>query len=398
LLVLPLLLGVFPLSSSGQVPDSAPDAAGPPTRLEQPSPGPPTTATEFFQRVHRIREYLQEFVDTSAVPGVSLALGVGDRFTRFEAFGYADLENGRPVTPHTRFRIGSISKTLTAAALTGMVQDGAIDLDATVQTYVPEFPEKEDPVTLRQLAYHLSGIRHYRGDEALSNRPFDTVLEALSVFREDPLVTRPGSAYSYSTYGYTLLSAAMERASGMPFLDLMEEEVFRPLRMIQTGPEVKSHLHPEQATGYEPDYQGGAELAWETDLSNKWAGGGYVSTAGDLLKFARAHLGEGFLRPEALDLLWSPPTLPDGTSSPMGMGWQAPQRASDGKEVVAAGGNAIGGLTVLIVIPEDEVVVVFMTNMGNAPIGRVPVGVLRLLLGIGDPDQPSSPSTIGGGS
>jgi CubicO group peptidase (beta-lactamase class C family) len=255
--------------------------------------GAPTTPAEFFQRVEEIRGFLHEFVDTSAVPGVSVALGVGD-FTRFEAFGWADLEASVPVTPHTRFRIGSVSKVLTAAAPGLLVESGAVDLDATIQRYVPGFPEKQHPVTLRHLAGHQSGIRHYRGGEALSSRHFDSVSEALSVFAEDPLVAEPGSAFTYSTYGYTLLSAAMERASGRTFLDLIQETVLEPIGMTHTAPEMKGALHPDQAVGYEPDYAGGVEIPPKTDLSNKWAGGGYVSAAGDLLKFARAHLTEGF--------------------------------------------------------------------------------------------------------
>lgn len=393
-------LCIAPAHPLGQTRGLEEEVAHPRTQEEQVPAGIPTTATEFFERVAEIREYLQAFVDTSAVPGLSLGLGVGDRFTRFEAFGYADAESGRPVTPHTRFRIGSISKTLTAEALGRLIEKGRIDLDAMVQTYVPEFPEKQYPITLRNLAYHQSGIRHYRGNEALSNRPFSSVLDALSVFADDPLLAEPGATFTYSTHGYTLLSAAMERAAGTPFLELMKEEVLVPLRMTQTAAELKGNLDPLQATGYELGAGGEPEVAPETDLSNKWAGGGYVSTAGDLMKFARAHLGNPYLGPTILDLLWTAPILPDGTASPMGMGWQI-ARDQDGREIVVAGGNAIGGTTVVFAVPEEEVVVVFMTNIGNAPIRGVPARVLGMLLGaiprgeeatpaIHDPPSPSS--------
>ncbi len=346
--------------------------------------GPPTTATEFFRRVDLIREYLDAFVDTSAVPGVSLALGVGDSFTRFDAFGYADLEAEDPVTPHTRFRIGSVSKALTAAALGGLVEAGSLDLDAPVRRYVSEFPEKEQPITLRHLALHRGGIRHYRGDEALSNRHYAEVIDALSVFADDPLLAEPGTTFSYSTYGFTLLSAAMERAAGIPFLALMEERVLEPLGMTRTGPEVKGQLHPHQAIGYEPGPGGGATVPPETDLSNKWAGGGYVSTAGDLLRFARAHLNGEFLEPGTRDLLWGSGPEAEAGNQPRGIGWQV-ARLPNGTSLLVAGGNAIGGTTVVFVVPETRVVVVVVTNMGNAPIRGVPMHILRILLGESSP-------------
>ncbi len=365
----------------GLAPGRGPQRAGVLRPEADSARGVPTTPTEFFQRVEEIRDFLQEFVDTSAVPGVSVALGAGD-FTRFETFGWADLEADVPVTPHTRFRIGSVSKVLTAAALGLLVESGGLELDATIQRYVPEFPEKQHPITLRHLAAHQSGIRHYRGDEALSNRQFGSVVEAVSVFAEDPLVAEPGSAFTYSTYGYTLLSAAMERASGRAFLDLMRETVLEPIGMTHSSPEIKGALHPDQAVGYEPDYAGGALVAPETDLSNKWAGGGYVSTAGDLLKFARAHLREGFLSQETLDLLWWEKSTADGPPTRHGLAWQSGVMESDGRSFVAAGGNAIGGTTVMIIFPEDQVIVVFMTNIGNAPIRGVPRRLTRILLGV----------------
>ncbi|MGD2122205.1 MAG: serine hydrolase domain-containing protein [Gemmatimonadota bacterium] len=359
--------------------------------------GVPKTPAEFFERVHEIKEFLEEFVDTSAVPGASIALGVGE-FTRFEGFGWANIEAKTPVTPETRFRIGSVSKVLTAAAMGLMVEAGDVDLDAVIQEYVPEFPRKEYPITLRHLATHQAGIHHYRGDEALSNRRFGSVLEAISVFAEDPLVAEPGSAFNYSTYGYTLLSAALERASGQTFLDLMQERVLEPIGMTHTGPEISGSLHPDQAVGYEPDYAGGVRIPPETDLSNKWAGGGYVSNAADLLRFARAHLTGSFLRQETLELLWQEQTTADGTPTGHGIAWQTgvmetggeadgeadgeTAGEADGRRFVAAGGNAIGGTTVMVAFPDEEVVMVFMTNIGNAPIRGVPQRLVRILLGV----------------
>jgi serine beta-lactamase-like protein LACTB len=342
--------------------------------------GIPKNAVEFSQRVQEIKGFLQEFMKTSAVPGVSLALGVGDELTHFEGFGFSDLGSGRPVTPQTKFRIGSVSKTLTAAALGLLLEEGKLDLDADVRRYVPEFPDKGDPITLRHLACHQSGIRHYRGDEVLSDSPYKSVLEGLKVFAGDPLIGKPGTAHSYSTYGYTLLSAAMERGAGQAFLALMAEKVLRPLQMTQTEPEVGGRPLPDQTTGYVIGADGKAQVAPKTDLSVIWAGGGFVSTAGDLLKFARAHFHGRFLQPRTLDLLWTPQILKDGTQTHTGIGWQVAQ-TPNGRRLLVAGGNSIGGTVVMFVLPEERVVLAFLTNMTSAPIRGVPKKALGILLG-----------------
>jgi serine beta-lactamase-like protein LACTB len=344
--------------------------------------GIPKTAAEFSGRVREVDEYLREFLKKSVVPGISVAMGVGDEFTHSEGFGFSDLASRRPVTPQTRFRIGSVSKTLTGIALGILLEEKKLDLDADVRRYVLEFPDKGFPITIRHLAYHRSGIRHYVGDEVLSDRYYKSVLDALKVFADDPLVAKPGTAFSYSTYGYTLLSAAMEQGSGQPFPDLMKENVLKPFEMTQTELEVGGLSLLGQATGYEAGADGKPEVAPKTDLSVKFAGGGFVSTAGDLLKFARALLSGHFLRKETLDLLWTPQPGRDATKATLGLGWQV-TRTPNGKRLLMTGGNAIGGTAVMFVVPEEGVVLAFVANMGNAPVRGVPRKALGILLGEG---------------
>ena len=132
-----------------------------------------------------------------------------------------------PVSPDkSLFRVGSVSKTFTAAALGKLVEAGKLALDRPIQAYVPEFPEKEYPITLRLLAGHLACIRHYRGSEFLSNEYYATVGEGLEIFKDDPLLFKPGTKYAYSSYGWNLISAAIENTSKEPFLDVMEKVVF----------------------------------------------------------------------------------------------------------------------------------------------------------------------------
>jgi len=158
---------------------------------------------------------------TRGIPGVTLAVAVDGRIVYAEGFGYADLEQRVPVWPTTKFRIASDSKPLTAAGLLLLVEQGRIDLDPPVEKYVPSFPDKGAKITARLLAGHLAGIRHYQDDEFQIARHYDSVLEGLKIFADDPLVSPPGKEFHYSSYGFNLLSAVMESAAGENFLAYM---------------------------------------------------------------------------------------------------------------------------------------------------------------------------------
>ena len=126
-----------------------------------------------------------------------------------------------PVTPQTRFRVGSVAKPMTAVAVAQLVDAGRLDVDAPIQTYAPDFPTKRWPLTTRQVGAHLGGIRHYRGNEFMSNVRYPTVADGLTIFAADSLLHEPGTAYAYSSYGYNLISAVVEGASGEDFLGYM---------------------------------------------------------------------------------------------------------------------------------------------------------------------------------
>jgi CubicO group peptidase (beta-lactamase class C family) len=345
-------------------------------------------------RLSKVEDVLQAFADSTSVPGFAVTVAKKDDFFWSRAWGLADLATGRPMTPATRVRVGSISKPMTAALMGILFQEGILDLDAPVQEYVPSFPPKEWPVTVRQLAGHLGCVRHYESlAESLSNVHFETVEASLTPFADDPLVCEPGTESSYSTFGYALLSAVLEGAAGgEPFLDQMDRRVFSPMGLTDTRPDPGSlqstgtgrGAPPDEdfATPYEPGNGGEPVLAPEVDLSNKWAGGGFISTAEDLARFALAHLEPSPLRRETVELLWTPVTTTDGNTTPYGLGWQAGRGFGD-RLTIAHGGNAVGGLSVLILFPEEELVIAFSTNMGNAPIRGIPRRIAEIMVGEG---------------
>ncbi|PYP02153.1 MAG: hypothetical protein DMD25_06685 [Gemmatimonadetes bacterium] len=301
------------------------------------------------------------------IPGVQVAVAVNGKLVWSEGFGYADAERQKPVTRETQFRIGSVSKPLTATAVALLYEQGKLDLDAPVQRYVPSFPDKGYPVTTRLLAGHLAGIRHYKDREFFLNRRFATVLDGLTIFQDDSLLFPPGTRFSYSSYGWNLVSAVVEAASGDDFLHHMAAHVFRPLGLSHTAPDRSDSLIPGRTQFYDRDSAGSYRVAPAVDNSYKWAGGGFVSTAEDLVKFGSALLEPGLLKRETLDLLFTSQRTSAGQSTGYGIGWFL-RTDSLGHRWAFHGGGAVGGTAVFGLDRDSRLVVAILTNLSDAPL------------------------------
>jgi CubicO group peptidase (beta-lactamase class C family) len=292
-----------------------------------------------------------------------VAVGIGDDIVWSEGFGWASLEQRVPVTTLTKFRVGSVSKTLTASAMGVLLERGQLDLDAPVQVYVPSFPEKRWPVTSRQLAGHTAGVRHYRGQEMLSAVPYPTVESGLEIFDQDTLLFEPGTDYSYSTYAWNLLSAVVEAASGREFLAFMRDEVIEPLGLRHTVADHPDSIIPYRTEFYEEE-DGDIVNAPYVDNSYKWAGGGYLSTPEDLVRFGQAHMEPGYLQAETLRILQTSQTLTNGGATGYGIGWRIGTQ-EDGDTTLGHSGGSVGGTTLLILVPEHDLVVAGVVNISG---------------------------------
>jgi serine beta-lactamase-like protein LACTB len=297
-------------------------------------------------------------------PGLSLAVAVDGKIVYSEGFGFADLEERMPVWPTTKFRIGSVSKPLTAIALAQLVEAGKLDLDAPVQKYVPSFPDKGAVITTRMLAGHLGGIRHYQGDEFKLQQHYANVLDGLKIFENDPLVSPPGTKFNYSSYGYNLLSAVVESASGENFLAYMQKHVFDAMGLVHTAADQNAQIVEQRSRFYEKEKDGTLENAPYVDNSYKWAGGGFLSTSEDLVRFGSILLQPGFLKAESLKLLFTSQKTKSGEATGYGVGWGIAKSPS-GKLVYAHSGGSVGGTSQLIMYPETHVVVALITNLSG---------------------------------
>lgn len=320
--------------------------------------------------VQAARALLDSVRAAGSIPGLSVAVGRGPEVLWSQGFGFADLTHGTPVTPLTKFRVGSVSKPITAAAMGVLMEAGTLDLDAPVQRYVPSFPEKRWPVTTRQLAGHLAGVRHYRGMENLSAVRYPTVLSGLEIFQDDTLIAEPGTRYSYSSYGWNLISAVVEGASGEPFLPYMDRAVFEPLGMRRTLAGHTDSIIPHRTRFYVLDEDDGRVInAPFVDNSYKWAGGGFLSTPEDLVTFAAAHIdGAGFLADETLAALFASQRLRNGEETGYGIGWRTTAN-EHGEAVVSHTGGSVGGTTVLTLNRDTGLIVAIVANLSSAQLG-----------------------------
>jgi serine beta-lactamase-like protein LACTB, mitochondrial len=304
---------------------------------------------------------IRELMTRASIPGMQAAVAVDGRPVWSQAFGLADLEQKVPVTRTTRFRAGSVSKTLTAAALARLVDTRAIDLDAPIKQYVPAVPS--GTMTVRQVAGHLSGIRNYRGAEFVSRDRFDSVGAALGVFLADPLLSEPGAKFAYSSYNYTLLSGAIETASGRSYFDYLDAAVLAPLQLRSTVADRADAIVEGRARWYELSKDGITNAPF-VNLSNKWAAGGLLTTADDMVRFALGLTGPGYLSDPTRSVLFTPQRTSAGERVDYGIGWRTDPA---GSSQVWHGGESMGARAFLWLDTRSRSVVAMTSNLGGAP-------------------------------
>jgi CubicO group peptidase (beta-lactamase class C family) len=334
-------------------------------------------ARKWVDAVERGRQVMRAGLTDQNLPGLSVAVGIDGEIVWAEGFGWADLENKVAVAPDMRFRTGTASTVLTSAAVGLLLEKGQLKLDEKIQTYVPEFPQKEWPVTLHQLMANVSGVTNDGGDEGpLFGVHCERPVEALPHVGQ-PLLFEPGSHFHYSSYGWILMSAAVETAADEPFLTFMRKQVFEPLGMTATRADSTTEPIPDLATFYFPRFAAnpryGHHLMREIDLSCYAGASVFLSTPSDLVRFGMAIDGGKLLQPATVQLLQTPQRLTTGKEvgkeTGYGLGWDLETVTLAGRQTRVAGhdGNVLGGRAAsLLTFPEHHIVVSVMSNTSYA--------------------------------
>ncbi|OWF41272.1 Serine beta-lactamase-like protein LACTB, mitochondrial [Mizuhopecten yessoensis] len=415
---------------------------------EQPSPqatltGEGRRSINLNEAIDRSRDLARRIKDESGSPGLAISVSVDGQEVWSEGLGYADVENRVPCSADSVLRIASISKSITMVAVAKQLEAGTLDLDKPVQHYVPNFPEKtvngkKVTITTRHLVSHLGGIRHYHTKasipkveantqttktskpgqktaaeetselslaEYLISTNYKSVTESLNLFKDDPLVHEPGSKYLYTTYGFTLLSAVLEAVAKTPFEKMMQKYIIE-MGMDDTFLDENTPIIYNRGRHYMKNKRGRLINTPYVDLSYKWAGGGFLSTTRDLIKFGHVMLysyqqgsdtknnqnrgqsskansnsksqkskaintsnqedkkskATGFLKGESVQLLWEPVVNTKSSAFDKfgyyGMGWDVVPEGENFRcchqsdHIVSHTGGAVGGSSVLVIKPK----------------------------------------------
>jgi serine beta-lactamase-like protein LACTB len=345
---------------------------------------------EWTGAVTRGRLIMRDGLTEQNLPGLSVAVGINGDIVWAEGFGWADLENQVPVSPGTGFRVADASKALTSAAVGQLLEKNKLRLDDEIQLYVPEFPKKQWPVTLGQLMAQVAGVTTDHGGEApLSNGHCERQVDGLQLddFAERELLFEPGTRYSPSSYGWILVSTAVEAAASEPFFAFMRSQVFEPLGMGDTTIDVAVPTEgiPTRATFYFPlfglarDTRYGPKPARQGDYSCYGGAAAFLSTPSDLVRFG---IGIGtLLKPDTLRLLQTPQRMASGAETGYGLGWDLETLPLAGQPTRMAGHGSkqdfIGAATYLMTFPERGLVVAVMANMSFADTKSIALHVAQ---------------------
>jgi CubicO group peptidase (beta-lactamase class C family) len=326
-------------------------------------PVQPETVAEtqsYSRAIASFEKFVREQMALDRVPGLSAGF-IKDDFLWTQGFGYADLENKVPARPQSSYRMASITKTFTAVAVLQLVEAGKINLDAEIQTYVPYFPQKKWPITVRQLLGHLGGISHYKNRDKESHiKVHKNTKEALVIFQDFDLVAQPGTRYIYSSYGYNLLGAAVEEVSGQPYGSYIKEHIFDPLKMTDSRMDDPVAIIPNRVRGYRllDDSVVNSEYV---NISSRFAAGGTRSTVVDLLKYAKGIIDGRLIKKDSWQQMLEPMATRDGHLTGKGMCWTIiPWR---GHFQMSHGGSQPETRTYLVIFPLERFAVAVASNL-----------------------------------
>lgn len=296
----------------------------------------------------------------------------GDKVLFSKGYEFANLEWRIPNTTATKFRIGSVTKQFTAAAVLLLEERGRLKVDDLVKTYFPEAPVTWGNITLAQLLSHTAGIPNYtdRPDMMQFSARHMTPTEIVNTVRDRPLDFVPGAQMRYSNTGYVLLGIVIEKASGMTYEKFLQENFWTPLGMKETGYDESAKVIPQRASGYAPGPAGPVN-SYYVDMSTPFSAGALYSTVGDLLIWERALFGKRVLSDASLQKMTTP------NKNDYGFGLSISTQA--GRKVITHSGGISGFNSNLTYYPDEQVVVVVLSNMsGGADEVAAKLGALAL--------------------
>ena len=322
-------------------------------------------------------DYLSKYIENKKVPSISAGVLKDGKIQWLGVKGIADIEDNDPVNIHSLFRIASITKPITAVAVLQLWEKGLIDLDKDVRVYLPDFPEKKWKFTTRQLLNHTAGIRSYKDGEFHNKKYYSSVAEAVKVFEYDSLIYEPGTKYEYTSLGYSLLGLIIEKISKLSYEKYLIKNIFEPSGMKYTILDKQQEIVPNRVKGYEKNFERKIKNAPLADLSIKSAGGGLLSTAEDILLFAKSLLEGKLIKHSTFNSIIKQTKLKNGNLVDYGLGF-ALGMEKDSLKTISHTGGGTGFTTMLLIEPENKLAAVHLLNISDRNLGLPSIDLMQI--------------------
>jgi D-alanyl-D-alanine carboxypeptidase len=319
----------------------------------------------------------------SSGPGAVVGVLRDGAFVHRKAYGLAEVEHGVALTPESVFRIASLTKQFTAAAVMLLAQRGSLQVDAPIERYLAGWRPRGAAITVRRLLNHTSGIwRHDSTEPPRTDRPNTPIAEILERIYAAPVEYEPGERYAYNNSGYQLLGAIVAAVSGREYGEFLRAEFFEPLGMTRTGVFRHEAIVPGRARGYVPGRRG--LLNARPDSMNwSFAAGSLHSTLDDLARWDRAIRAGRIIEPATREAMLEPTLLNDGSVFPYGFGLGLGSYA--GRRLYHHTGGISGFATQMLHLRDEDLTTIVLSNRYLFPIDPLTRAVLRAALDLPEP-------------
>ena len=327
-------------------------------------------------------------------PGAAMIVTKDGQTLFRKAYGMADLELGVPLQPDMVFRLGSITKQFTAAAILMLAEEGKLSLQDPIEKHLPRYPTQGHTITIEHLLTHTSGIQSYTDMPGwMTSRILSpmTVQELIDGFKKEPMQFAPGERYAYNNSGYILLGAIVEKASGKSYEAFVRERIFQALGMTASYYGSTEPIIPKRAPGYTQEGDQPRNAGY-LSMTQPYSAGSLLSTVDDLARWDAALYGETLLKKASLEKAWTPYVLKSGKPTGYGYGWGVSKLR--GRRAIEHGGGIFGFSTYAVRLPDERVYVAVLCNSDRPAAWPGYVAKKIAALVVGDPFPEPVPITL----
>jgi len=325
------------------------------------------------ESVVRDSKYKQSIIETykkvglfgtiNYVPGLSVAVSIDNKVVFADGFGYSNMELKTKSSPSHLYRIGQISELITTITAAKLSEEGKLNLNKPVGELFPNLSAKPANYTIYQLGVHSAGIRDQQVEAGKGNE--HTFDDLIKTFVNDNLMYEPGTSLLHTELGIDLMGYLIQKSTGEPFYKVVNKTLSDNLKLTGTVADNPYLIFDKKANQYNYDFVAQPIVAGQIDLRGKEASAGYLSSVLDMVKIGNALLYPGFLKKETLDMITKPYTLASGQSTPFAFGLLV-NKDLEGNTFWGQKGQVAGGSSMLLVYPEDKLVVAIAANVGSS--------------------------------